>query len=122
MFLHICFFLGLHRYLLQHPTQYVGQFLFIDQPSKPYYESTDNNRSTDRHKLMDAFKVINAFMQEVVESNQEFQIILIEHAEESYWTGENELAHFITKVNFDGDKALVPFHLINKKQSDETQD
>lgn len=122
MFLHICFYLGLHRYLLQHPTQYVGQFLFIDQPSKPYYESTDNNRSTDRLKLMDAFKVINAFMQEVVESNQEFQIILIEHAEESYWTGENELAHFITKMNFDGDKALVPFYLINKKQSDETED
>ncbi len=121
MFLHICFFLGLHRYLLLHPTPYVGQFLFIDQPSKPYYESSDNNKSTDRLKLMDAFKVINTFMQEVVDSGNEFQIILIEHAEETYWTGENVLANFVTKANFDGDNALVPFQLITK-QSDETED
>lgn len=121
MFLHICFFLGLHHYLLLHPTPYVGQFLFIDQPSKPYYESSDNNKSTDRLKLMDALKVINTFMQEVVDSGNEFQIILIEHAEESYWTGENELAHFVTKANFDGDNALVPFYLISK-HDDESKD
>lgn len=120
MFLHICFFLGLHRYLLLHPTPYVGQFLFIDQPSKPYYESSDDNKSTDRLKLMDALKVINNFMQEVVDSGNEFQIILIEHAEESYWTGENELAYFVTKANFDGDNALVPFYLISK-HDDETE-
>lgn len=121
MFLHICFFLGLHHYLLLHPTPYVGQFLFIDQPSKPYYESSDDNKSTDRLKLMDALNVINTFMQEVVDSGNEFQIILIEHAEESYWTGENELAHFVTKANFDGDNALVPFHLISK-HDDESKD
>ena len=120
MFLHICFFLGLHRYLLLHPTPYVGQFLFVDQPSKPYYESSDDDKSTDRLKLMDAFKVINNFMQEVVDSGNEFQIILIEHAEESYWTGENELEYFVTKANFDGDNALVPFHLISKN-ADETE-
>ena len=121
MFLHVCFFLGLHRYLLLHPTPYVGQFLFIDQPSKPYYESSDDNKSTDRQKLMDAFKVINTFMQEVVDSGDEFQIILIEHAEESYWTGNNVLPNFVTKANFDGNNALVPFHLITK-QNDETED
>lgn len=120
MFLHICFYLGLHRYLLQHPTPYVGQFLFIDQPSKPYYESSDDSKSTDRKKLMDAFKVINAFMQEVIDNGQEFQIILIEHAEESYWTGDNALSNFVTKVSFDGDNALVPFHLIQQKR-DETE-
>ena len=121
MFLHICFFLGLHQYLLQHPSTYVGQFLFIDQPSKPYYESSDDNKSTDRLKLLDALKVINTFMQEVIDSGNEFQIILIEHAEESYWTGENELAHFVTKANFDGSNALVPFHLITK-HDDESED
>lgn len=121
MFLHICFFLGLHRYLLLNPTPYVGQFLFIDQPSKPYYESSDDNKSTDRQKLMDAFKVINTFMQEVVDSGDEFQIILIEHAEETYWTGNNALPYFVTKANFDGNNALVPFHVISK-QNDETED
>lgn len=121
MFMHVSFFLGLHHYLMNHPSQYVGQFLFIDQPSKPYYESSDNVKSTDRLKLMDTFKVINSFMQEVVDAGQEFQIILIEHAEESYWTGENALPHFITKVNFDGDNALVPQDVINKRKN-ETKD
>lgn len=121
VFMHISFYLGLHYYLLNHPSQYVSQYLFIDQPSKPYYESSDNVKSTDRLKLMDTFKVINSFMQEVVDAGQEFQIILIEHAEESYWTGENALPHFITKVNFDGNNALVPQDVINKRKN-ETED
>ena len=118
MFLHICFFLGLHRFLTNNPSQYVGQFLFIDQPSIPYYESSENTKSTDKLKLMDAFKVINAFMQEMADENEEFQIILIEHAEESYWTGENALSHFVTKANFEGDNALVPLHIIEKHKNE----
>ena len=86
-----------------------------------FYESSDNVKSTDRLKLMDTFKVINSFMQEVVDAGQEFQIILIEHAEESYWTGENALPYFITKVNFDGNNALVPQDVINKRKN-ETED
>lgn len=118
MFLHICFFLGLHRFLFENPSKYVGQFLFIDQPSIPYYESSDNNKSTDRLKLMDAFKVINKFMEDVAEAGREFQIILIEHAEETYWTGENALEYFITKQNFEGNNALVPLHVIQMKQNE----
>lgn len=118
MFLHICFFLGLHRFLTNNPSQYVGQFLFIDQPSIPYYESSENTKSTDKLKLMDAFKVINTFMQEMADENEEFQIILIEHAEESYWTGKNALSHFVTKANFEGDNALVPLHIIEKHKNE----
>lgn len=118
MFMHISFYLGLHRFLLHNPSQYVGQFLFIDQPSKPYYESSDDSKSTDRLKLMDAFKVINSFMQEVADSGEEFQIILIEHAEESYWTGNNALQHFVTKANFEGDNALVPLYIIQKHRNE----
>lgn len=114
MFLHICFFLGLHRFLQKNPSQYVGQFLFIDQPSIPYYESSDDTKSTDRLKLMDAFRVINNFMEETNNAGEEFQIILIEHADESYWTGEYALSHFVTKANFEGNEALVPLSVINQ--------
>ncbi len=48
--------------------------------------------------------------------NQDFQILLIEHADESFWTGDNKLEYFTTKANFDGDNALVPFHVIKKKK------
>lgn len=118
MFLHLCFFLGLHRFLFSNPSQHVGQFLFIDQPSIPYYESSDNNKSTDRLKLMEAFRVINSFMKEVADDNEEFQILLIEHAEESYWTGENKLDYFVTKESFEGENALVPLQVIRKKQNE----
>ena len=61
--------------------------------------------------------VINSFMKEMVEDwNQDFQILLIEHADESFWTGDNKLEYFTTKANFDGDNALVPFHVIKKKK------
>lgn len=74
-------------------------------------------KSNDKSKLQDAFSVINSFMKEMVEDwNQDFQILLIEHADESFWTGDNKLEYFTTKANFDGDNALVPFHVIKKKK------
>ncbi|MDU1889579.1 MAG: DUF3732 domain-containing protein [Dysgonomonas sp.] len=115
MFLHLCFFLGLHRYFFENVTSQVGQFLFIDQPSIPYYAGSENVKTTDREKLLDAFKTINTFMEYVIEEKQEeFQIILIEHAPESYWTGNNKLDHFITKATFTGGDALIPEYVLNK--------
>lgn len=114
MMLHISFFLGLHKYLKKNPCNQIGSFLFIDQPSIPYYESSD--KSTDRAKLLDTFSVINHFMSEVTSDNEGFQIILIEHAPTSYWTGENKLDFFVTKKEFEGDEALVPYSVIEKKK------
>lgn len=119
MFMHICFFLGLHRFLYKNPCQQIGQFLFIDQPSVPYYENKDDAKSNDKNKLLDAFRVINNFMKEMVEKNKEqFQIILIEHADNTYWTGDNNLEYFETRANFDGNEALVPYHVVNKKRNE----
>lgn len=118
MFLHLCFFLGLHKFLFKFPNNHIGSFLFIDQPSIPYYEASDNSKSTDRVKLMDAFSVINRFIKDAVKENQDFQIILIEHADKSYWTGDNELECFVTKADFEGDKALVPYTVIKKKKNE----
>lgn len=114
MMLHISFFLGLHNYLKKNPCNQIGSFLFIDQPSIPYYESSD--KSTDRAKLLDTFSVINHFMSEATSDNEGFQIILIEHAPTSYWTGENKLDFFVTKKEFEGDEALVPYSVIEKKK------
>ena len=52
------------------------------------------------------------------ESHSDFQILLIEHADESYWTGENELKNFVTCENFEGDNALVPQNVISKKRNE----
>jgi hypothetical protein len=118
MFLHLCFFLGLHKFLFENPNDHIGSFLFIDQPSIPYYEASDDNKSTDKIKLKDAFSVINRFIKDAVEGNHDFQIILIEHADDSYWNGDNKLEYFTTKADFDGDKALVPYTVIEKKRNE----
>lgn len=118
MYLHICFFLGMHNFLLDNPCEQVGNFLFIDQPSVPYYENSDEDKSNDKAKLLDVFKVINTFMEERLKKGNEFQIILIEHAEESYWTGDNALSTFVTRVNFDGEEALVPQQVIRKYRNE----
>lgn len=116
MFLHLSFFLGLHRYFFENiKVRHIGQFLFIDQPSIPYYAGSDNVKTTDKEKLLDAFKSINDFMKYVIEEKKEqFQIILVEHAPEFYWTGENYLDYFVTKEQFTDGNALIPQYILNK--------
>lgn len=114
MFLHLCFFLGIHRYFFDNLNiRHIGQFLFIDQPSIPYYAGSENVKTTDKEKLLDAFAGINRFMKYVIEEKKEqFQIILVEHAPETYWTGENELDYFVTRETFTSGNALIPQYVL----------
>lgn len=117
MFMHICFFLGLHKYYADYDTSKIAQFLFIDQPSIPYYVGADEIKTTDKDKLADAFKAINSFEDYLVkEKDKDFQIILIEHAPTTYWTGENILSHFHTVKEFVDGEALIPAEIIKAKQ------
>lgn len=120
MFLHLCFFLGMHRYFFENLSiRHIGQFLFIDQPSIPYYAGSENVKTTDKEKLLDAFKGINQFMKYVIEEkNEQFQIILAEHAPESYWTGDNKLEYFVTKESFTNGNALIPQYVLNQQEDE----
>lgn len=114
MFLHLCFFLGIHRYLAQHPNQHIGQFLFIDQPSIPYYSGGKEVKTTDEAKLKDAFASINTFMENAIrEQRSEFQVIMIEHAPVSYWA---DLDYFNTTEEFIEGNALIPKRITETKQ------
>jgi len=90
LFLHICLFLGLHDLLLQVKSPYVPSFLFLDQPSRPYYDDgkpKDNQeiKGTDREKISIAFKVLNYFMKKVLERKDSFQMIIVEHIPPEIW-------------------------------------
>ncbi len=112
MFLHLCFFLGIHRYMTLYPNQHIGQFLFVDQPSIPYYNGGSEVKTTDEAKLKDAFKAMNTFMEFVIkEQTSEFQIIMIEHAPPSYWEG---LDYFSTTKQFVQGEALIPKEITEK--------
>ena len=121
MFLHLCFFLGIHRYFFENLNmRHIGQFLFIDQPSIPYYAGSENVKTTDKEKLLDAFAGINRFMKYVTEEKKEqFQIILVEHAPDTYWTGENKLDYFVTKENFTNGNALIPQYVLEQNKDNE---
>lgn len=118
MFMHLCFFLGLHDFLLQQDNAFVPNFLFIDQPSIPYYadksKHDENAQNDDEKKLRDAFNLINRFMDTIVGfQKRDFQIIMIEHADSKYW---DDFKYFETKYVFTEDKdfGLIPEILARK--------
>ena len=118
MFMHLCFFLGLHDFLLQQNNSFVPNFLFIDQPSIPYYadktKHNENIQNDDEKKLRDAFCLMNRFMDAIVGlKKQNFQIIMIEHADSKYWDNFN---YFETRYVFTEDKdfGLIPEILARK--------
>jgi len=88
MFMHLCVFLGLHGHMINVNSEHVPQFLFIDQPSIPYYSDLQEN--DDKSKLIDAFTLLNSFIGFIVmEKKNHFQIFMVEHAPKSYWTDNN---------------------------------
>lgn len=111
MFLHLCFFLGLHESIMYHKSKQVGSFLFIDQPSMPYYADKSMLNNDDKKQLMKAFRLLNEFMEEIIgNQNRSFQMILIEHADESYW---KDLEYFHTTAKFSkiGQGGLIPKYI-----------
>ncbi len=117
MFLHLCFFMGLHEQLLNIGSE-VPDFLFIDQPSIPYYENMKkegdgkNLMTDDAEKLKYAFSLINIFMDRINRKEKSFQIIMVEHAEPSYWENLN---YFETRYEFRNGNALIPQSINNLK-------
>lgn len=118
MFMHLCFFLGLHDFLLQQKNAFVPNFLFIDQPSIPYYadkNKLDNGiQNDDEKKLRDAFCLMNHFMDTIIGfEKRDFQIIMIEHADSKYWDNFN---YFETRYVFTEDKdfGLIPEFLARR--------
>lgn len=111
MFLHLFLFLGMHEHFIKQKINFVPQFLIIDQPSQPYYESKKANSESvddDKLKLQNAFKLLNNFITKINERYKEdFQIILLEHASPDYWE-DLDLQNFHLVKEFRDGNALIP--------------
>lgn len=111
MFLHLFLFLGLHEHFINQKVKFVPQFLILDQPSQPYYESKISDTiklDDDKQKLQNAFKLLNNFITKIQNDyNEEFQIILLEHASPSYWE-DIKLENFHLVEEFRYENALIP--------------
>lgn len=115
MFLHLCYFLGLHDYLRSNKSNMVLPFLFVDQPSIPYYADRKNDDNTlqgeDEEKLNEAFRLMHKFMETMTNGNIHFQIILVEHADVHYW---KDFDTFRTIEQFTNNNGLIPQYAINR--------
>lgn len=108
MLMHLCFYLGLHEHMIEVGQKHVPQFLFIDQPSIPYYSGSDGAGNNDKGKLLDAFSLLNSFVEYVTKTKKEpFQIFMVEHAPKDYWV-EAKLSHFHTVAEFIKGVGLIP--------------
>lgn len=106
MFMHLCLYLGLHKHIMDINPEHVPQFLFIDQPSIPYYSGGEINENDDKAKLLDAFSLINTFVENTVKEGKSFQILMVEHAPKNYW--EKRFSNFHTVDEFINGKGLIP--------------
>lgn len=114
MFMHLCFYLGLHEHMINVGQTHVPQFLFIDQPSIPYYTGKGKIGNDDETKLLDAFSLLNSFIDYITaEKKESFQIFMVEHAPKESWI-ENNLTNFHTVDEFINGKGLIPSDIYNE--------
>lgn len=110
MFMHLCVYLGIHEHVIKIKENHIPKFLFIDQPSTPYYEG----KNDDKAKLIDAFTLLNSFVDYVVkQKKQHFQIFMVEHAPKEYWI-DHGLTNFYTVAEFINGKGLIPQEVYNR--------
>jgi len=113
MFMHLCVYLGLHEHMINFNSDHVPQFLFIDQPSIPYYAGDNDKGNDDKTKLIDAFTLLNSFIDYITKvKNDHFQIFMVEHASKDYWI-DNNLNNFHTVDEFNNGNGLIPTDIYN---------
>lgn len=116
MFLHLFFFLGLHRIIQSNGVPHVAPFLIIDQFSRPYWGDKNDRKdeidSPDVTKVKIALSLLNQFINESIEIEKSFQMIVLEHIPETYWDGMENI-HLVD--SFTDGNALVPHSFSTSK-------
>lgn len=116
LFIHLCLFAGLHEMLISQGCPFVPSFLIMDQPSRPYFNSSVDflysesknklRNKDDWSKVRNIFSLWNQFLDNLKAEEKQFQIIVLEHVEESAWAGFKNI-HLVE--TFDGiENALIP--------------
>lgn len=126
LFLHLCLFAGMHQMIIEGKAPYVPGFLIMDQPSRPYFNNSDYDYKDseesisikgDWSKVKSIFKLWDKFFELILQKENHFQVIILEHVAESAWEGCKS-AHLVEV--FDGiTNALIPLDLKNSKEQKE---
>ncbi len=115
MGLHVATLLALHEYFLgvtERGSTPVPQFLFIDQPSQPFYpeqmsfeEDPEHLREPDSDDIARVQRVFRALSEAVTRTGMRLQIIVIDHVGEAYWANIPNV-HVVQRWR--GEDGLIP--------------
>jgi hypothetical protein len=83
LYLHIAFFLSIHRIARARRVPWMPSFLIFDQPSTPYF-STSGEPTDDIRSLDAVLAELNKYVKEMDDFGGS-QVILLEHIEAEHW-------------------------------------
>ena len=113
MFLHLFMFLALHEVAIDKGGKFVPAFLFIDQPSRPYYGEEKimdevNLKDSDQAKVIQAFILLGNFVTRMRKNyGADFQMIVLEHVPIELF---QDVPNVKVLPEFRGTNALIPKH------------
>lgn len=94
---HLATMLGIHEYLYNlkevGKTNYVPSFIIFDQPSQVYYPERKQNKIIqdlsllESEDLLNTRKIFEICSKFVERTNNEVQVIILEHADKESWSG-----------------------------------
>lgn len=110
LFLHLTFFLSIHRLFVKQEVPFIPEFLILDQPNTPYYSTDDEEKAVFFKALKILDEQINYFNNELA---RDFQIIVLEHVEwkEIVENGSFDNYHLVEEWRDEGD-GLIPSYLL----------
>lgn len=113
MFLHLFMFLALHEVAISKGGKFVPAFLFIDQPSRPYYGEEKifdevSLKDSDQAKVSQAFSLLGNFVSRMKKHyDADFQMIVLEHVPIDLF---QNIPNIKVLPEFRGSNALIPPH------------
>ena len=113
LFLHLTFFLSIHRLFIKQKVPFIPEFLILDQPNTPYYSTDDKEKEIFFKALKMLDEHINYFNNEL---KRDFQIILLEHVQwkDILKNGSFDNYHLVEEWRDEGD-GLIPNYLLDEK-------
>jgi hypothetical protein len=106
-------FLALHEVAITKGGKFVPSFLFIDQPSRPYYGEEKimdevHLKNSDQAKVSQAFELLGSFVTRMKKNHDaEFQMIVLEHVPVELF---QDIPNVKVLPEFRGKNALIPSH------------
>ncbi len=114
LFLHLAFFTALHRLFIRQvePSHFIPQFLILDQPDSPFYETVSDS-SEEKELFMKSLKILDdhiEYFNKIIK--KDFQIIVLEHIEWKEIENEKFKHYKLIEEWREGDGLIPPEKLI----------